>query len=439
MEKKDAFLKNSASIIEEIEEQLNKVLDERKRKIEEELEEAINRQKEEAQNKISQIEGEVTGEKQSLNEYKTLLSNFEEEKSTIKDEIKSHLKIVMKLQSDIESLTGKSLEELKTIEDLSRKLEEINEETTYKLSSLREELEEKYGIKAEIPEDVGPIDEDFDLNDELQRLNKIKDLLGENGSQLPTPESLEEKIEGLEEEEEVEGEKEEKELSKEAEEEEEEKEIESMDLSELEETEEEEKEEEDEPEIELEEKKEEEEEEEEEKKKEELEPEEQEADEREAYEKLEEFKKTEGKEGQVVYFENEGKITLDSKYIINSVEKGIESADKLYDKLDGTTSPKEHFFIKQEIIQEQENIRKLILGCIRVCEMKDCFFPEKTKDILNEEKLQEILERVSMENWSNQEDFNAFSKYIDDLKSEFDAKSSPLDEYTDSILEELSG
>lgn len=434
MEKKDAFLKNSASIIEEIEEQLNKVLDERKRKIEEDLEEAINRQKEEAQNRISQIESEVTGEKESLNEYKTLLSNFEEEKSTIKDEIKSHLKIVMKLQSDIESLTGKSLEELKTIEDLNRKLEEINEETTGKLSSLREELEEKYGIKAEIPEDVGPIDEDFDLNDELQRLNKIKDLLGENGSQLPTPESLEEKIEDLEAEEEEteveeEEEKEEKELSKEAEEEEEEKE----------ETEEEEKEE-DEPEIELEEKEDEAEEEEEEEK-EELEPEEKEADEQEAYEKLEEFKKTEGKEGQaqVVYFENEGKIALDSKYIINSVEKGIESADKLYDKLDVTTSPKEHFFIKQEIIQEQENIRKLILGCIRVCEMKDCFFPEKTKDILNEEKLQEILERVSMENWSNQEDFNAFSQYIDDLKSEFEAKSSPLDEYTDSILEELSG
>ncbi|MFO7981703.1 MAG: hypothetical protein R6V00_12870 [Candidatus Aminicenantes bacterium] len=409
MEKKDAFLKNSASIIEEIEEQLNKVLDERKRKIEEDLEEAINRQKEEAQNKISQIESEVTGEKQGLNEYKTLLSNFQEEKSTIKDEIKSHLKIVMKLQSDIESLTGKSLEELKTIEDLNRKLEEINEETTGKLSSLREELEEKYGIKAEIPEDVGPIDEDFDLNDELQRLNKIKELLGENGSQLPTPESLEEKIEGLKEEEEEEEEKEDDE-----------------------------EEDEEEPEIELDEKKEEEEEEEE---KEELGSEEPEVDEREAYEKLEEFKKIEGKEGQgqVVYFENEGKITLDSKYIINSVEKGIDNTDKLYDKLDVTTSPKEHFFIKQEIIQEQENIRKLILGCIRVCEMKDCFFPEKTKDILNEEKLQEILERVSMENWSNQEDFNAFSQYIDDLKSELDAKSSPLDEYTDSILKELSG
>ncbi len=432
MEKKDAFLKNSASIIEEIEEQLNKVLDERKRKIEEDLEEAINRQKEEAQNKISQIESEVTGEKQGLNEYKTLLSNFQEEKSTIKDEIKSHLKIVMKLQSDIESLTGKSLEELKTIEDLNRKLEEINEETTGKLSSLREELEEKYGIKAEIPEDVGPIDEDFDLNDELQRLNKIKELLGENGSQLPTPESLEEKIEGLKEEEDEEEEKEDDEEEEEDEEEEKETETEE------EEKEDDEEEDEEEPEIELDEKKEEEEEEEE---KEELGSEEPEVDEREAYEKLEEFKKIEGKEGQgqVVYFENEGKITLDSKYIINSVEKGIENADKLYDKLDVTTSPKEHFFIKQEIIQEQENIRKLILGCIRVCEMKDCFFPEKTKDILNEEKLQEILERVSMENWSNQEDFNAFSQYIDDLKSELDAKSSPLDEYTDSILKELSG
>jgi len=71
--------------------------------------------------------------------------------------------------------------------------------------------------------------------------------------------------------------------------------------------------------------------------------------------------------------------------------------------------------------------------------MKDCFFPQSTKDVLNEGKLKEMLERVSMENWSNKDDFNGFSEYIDDLKTEFDAKSSPLEEYTESIIKELSG
>ena len=419
MDKKDAFLKSSASIIEEVEEQLNKILDERRKKIQEDLEEAINRQKEEAESKISEIENEVNEERESLSEYKTLLSEFEDEKISIKDEIKSHLKIVMKLQSEIESLTGKSLEELKIIEELNTKLENINEETTEKLTTLRKELEEKYGIETEIPESIGPVNEDFDLGDELQRLNKIKELLGENGSQGAVLDTFEEQIE---EEEQEEDEAEESETEEKADEE-----LEPMESSDEDEKDEldDEKEEE---ELELGEEQEEEE-------------EEKEDEDRGPYEKLDKFKKTEGSESEakVVYFENEGKIALDGRYVIDAVTEGISKADKLYDKLDETTSPKEHFFIKQEIIQEQENVRKLILGCLRVCEMKDCFFPQSTKDVLNEGKLKEMLERVSMENWSNKDDFNGFSEYIDDLKTEFDAKSSPLEEYTESIIKELSG
>lgn len=428
MGKKDSFLKNSSSIIEEVEEQLNKILDERRKKIQEDLEEAINKQKEEAESKISEIESEVNEERESLSEYKTILSEFEDEKTSIKDEIKSHLKIVMKLQSDIESLTGKSLAELKIIEELNKKLESINEETTEKLSTLRKKLEEKYGIEAEIPENIGPFNEDFDLDDELQRLSKIKELLGENGSQIDVTDTFEEQIEekiqedaGAVDAEPEENEDEESVKSSDEKDELENEKEEGVKLEEREDQDEEENGEEEEDEEDVE--------------------EEEEDEDTGGYEKLDKFKKTEGSESEakVVYFENEGKITLDGKYVINSVKDEIDQADKLYGKLDETTSPKEHFFIKQEIIQEQENVRKLILGCLRVCEMKDCFFPESTKDVLNEDKLKEMLERVSMENWSNRDDFNAFSEYIDDIKTEFDSKSSPLEEYTESIIKELSG
>jgi hypothetical protein len=437
MAKKENFPKNSASIIEEVEEQLNKILEERKRKIEEELEEAINRQKEEARSKISEIESEVIEERESLQEYKTLLSDFEDEKVSIKEDIKTHLKIVMKLQSDIESLTGKSLEELKIIESLHKKLEDINEEASGKLSVLRKNLEEKYGIETENLEDTGPVDTDFDLDDELQKLNKIKDLLGENGSrisELGSKDQSEEEEEGEEEREEGEEEEEEEEIEEEEEEEiEEEEEEELKDEEESRELEEEEVKGDEEEEI----REELEEQDEEEMKK---EQDEEESRELEVYKELEKFRQTEGREDElkVVYFENEGKITLDSKYVIDSMRKGLREASKLYEKLEDTTSPKEHFFIKQEIIQEQENIRKFILGCMRVCEMGDCFFPQNIKDVFDEEKLKEILERVSMENWSNQDDFDAFSEYIEDLGKEFDSKTSPSDEYIDSILKELS-
>lgn len=438
MKEKDVFLKNSASVIEEVEEQLTKILGERRRKIEEELEEVINRQKQEAQNKINELEKEVTEERESLSEYKTLLSNFEQEKASIKDEIKSHLNIVMKLQSEIESITKKSLEELKIIDDLNKKLENINEETLVKLSSLRKKLEDKYGIEAEIPEAVELVDEDFDLDEELEKLNKIKELLGENGSQTSVSEIEEqlgeelEEAEGSEETEELEEEEEAAEELKKEEEEGYQEEEEETEESELEIEEEGEQEEEEEEEVKTEG-------EEDTQTKEEEVPQEEQKEE--AYQKLEEFKKVEGKEDEakVVYFENEGKVTLDCKHIIDSITKGIQNAESLYIKLEDTTSPKEHFFIKQEIIQEQENVRKLILNCLRVCEMKDCFFPKSTEDVVNSEKLKEILEKVSMENWSNENDFSSFSEFINDLKKEFDAKSTPFEEYTESILNELSG
>jgi hypothetical protein len=42
-----------------------------------------------------------------------------------------------------------------------------------------------------------------------------------------------------------------------------------------------------------------------------------------------------------------------------------------------------------------------------------------------------------MENWSNQEDFSSFEKYMSKLADEFNTKVTSQEKYLDSILEEL--
>ncbi len=435
MEKDNDFVKQSASIIEEIENQLKEVLSQKKEKVEKELEEKIRLEKEEAEKRITQIEEDIEEEKESLTSYKSILSEFQSEKEDIKKQIKEHLDRAIQFQTEIEVITGKSLEELRNVSELNKKLEEINQEVTGKVSSLKVQLEEKYGIVADIPESYDGKEVSFNLKNELSKLNKIKEL-------LTAAEPLEEEIKEVEHEEEpevkpevgpdieAEGEKVEQELEQKAE-------VEAV--TETEET--------------IETKMEEEEEE----KKylpgephpvedtgeedishetEEVKPEETFQG---IYEVLEKYRKVENIEndGEINYFENNNKMILDTEVLISVMTDSIDKAKKLYIELSETESPKDQFFVKQEIIRHQDVLRKFILGNIRMCEKDNCSLPRYTVGILNENVLKDILEKVSMENWSNEEDFTSFENKIKELKDTYYECITPPDKYLESIIEEL--
>jgi uncharacterized protein YoxC len=409
MVKDNNFIKESSSIIEEIEAQLQDVLSKKKLRVEQELEEKIKAEQEEAQKKISEIESELKGEKEALTNYKNVLSQFENDKEGVKNQIKDHLDKAIQLQTEIEEMTGKTLQELKTVSGLTKKLDEINQEASSKVNALKTELEDKYGIIAQVPESNGQDEVDIDLENELAKLEKIKELLGPAGiavtgdEEEPKEETAAEPESGTEEA-----------VEEHEQEEAEESEVESKDESEAQ------------PESET-------------KEDEDTEDEKNDKAFKTAFEALDQYRKSEDVEGNgyMVFYENKGKIILDGESFVAYLNNNLEEVKKLYYKLQETESPKDQFFTKQEIIKKQDVLRKYMLSFIGKGELEVSDLPSFTIEILNIDVLKNILEKVSMENWSNQEDFMSFDKLTNDLKESFYAKITPPDKYLESIKEEL--
>ena len=453
MVKDNNFIKESSSIIEEIEAQLKDVLSKKKEQVEQDLEDKIRADQEEAQKRISEIESELQGNKEALENYKNVLTQFENDKEGVKNEIRDHLDKAIQLQTDIEKMTGLTLQELKTVSELTKKLEGINHEASTKVNALKNELEEKYGIIAQVPESNGHDEVDFDLENELAKLQKIKELLG----------STDVVIKGVDEDVETEGKEEE--LAEAAAEEEkpteeaaeaEDKASEEMKEEAAEENEataeaeapeatEEEAPEKAEAEVEGEAK----ETDDEGKAKKEAETKDADADAttetkadesfKTAFEALDTYRKSETVEGNgyMVFYENKGKIVLDGESFVAYLNNNLEEVKKLYNTLQETESPKDQFFTKQEILKKQDVLRKYMLSFIGKGELEVSNMPQFTEDILNMDVLKNILEKVSMENWSNHDDFTSFDTLTNDLKESFYAKITPPDKYLNSIKDEL--
>ena len=443
--------RNTPSLFEEIEGKLEDALVKRKEDLQRELEERIRKEREETQRKIEELDRELKQEKGSLVNFQAQLGEFEKQKEDLKRQIKEHIDQAVKFQTDIETLTGQTLEELKKVSNLNQRLEELQSETGAKILALKKEMEEKFGFVAEVPEEQETGETEINLDYELAKLNKIKELLnskGPVGEELPemmmqepaAEEGEEQPQEEAREQQEYEEKREEGEEEAGAGEAEEEKKEEAPVAEEAEEAEKAEEpaeapEEEAEPAV-TEEKPEE--------KAEEVpeaEPkaEGEDASFQSAFEKLEEFRKgsTNESEGEVSYFEKDDKIVLDGEYIVSSLNNSFEEAKKLYIKLSQTESPKDQFFIKQEIIKLQEALRKVLLRSIRMCEKDNCALPEYTSGVLDLDRLKDALEKVSMQNWSNQDDFAAFDNFAKELKDSFYSRITPPSDYLKSILKEL--
>lgn len=441
---------NSSSILDEIQQQLEQALAKKKEEVEKELEERIKKEREEAKKRLENLDKELHEEKKTLADFKTTLAEFETNKKELKTQIKDHIEKAINYQTEIESLTGQTLEELKKVSELNQKLEELQQTTGEKVSTLKKDLEEKFGIVAEVPEGEEPEEEEINLAQELAKLKKIKDLLSNSVAvEEVVPEEEPEEPEAPEEAKEEEAEEPTEEAPAEEPKPEEEK-PEEVKAEEAKEEEEEVKEaEEAEAEKKPEEGAEAAEPEEEPEKLEEAPSEEgkaepeafhDEASFQTAFDKLEQFRKgdTNENETEVSYFENNEKIVLDGEYIISTLNNRFEEAKKLHIKLSQTESPKDQFFIKQEIIKHQEALRKIMLRSIRLCEQENSNLPEYTSDILNIDVLKNILEKVSMQNWSNQDDFTAFDNFAKELKDSFYTKITPPAAYLQSIMKELN-
>jgi hypothetical protein len=399
MAEKHVNLKDSFVVIEEIESKMENLWLKRKEEIERELEARIRSQREEAGKQIEAIERELEKGRAVLQDYRTVVGEFETERATLQRQIKEHFEKAVEYQTEIEKMAGQTMEELRLVNDLNKKLETIHQSAEEKVNGFRKDLEEKFGIVAQLPPSQEEEELKVDLEHELRKLRKIKELL-ESGNAvaedigveatepreaevLPVP-PVAEVVE--------------RSLAEEAGE------------RAAEETQAEEK-----------------------------SPDEEKGNFQSLFEVLEKYRKIEARNGngEISFFQKEDKTILDGEYMVASIDESLEEAKRLYLKLAQTESPKEQFFVKQEIINHQEILRKYILRNLKMCEREGAIMPQFTEEILNLNILKEILEKLSMENWSNPADFNSFRSQIEALKDAYYAKITPPVYYLRSLIREL--
>ncbi len=409
MAENDATEKTSVNAIEEIETKIESLWLKRKEEVENELEERIRSEKEEAAKRIEAIEKELEKGRAILKDYRLVVTEFESERASLQRQIKEHFEKAVEYQTEIEKMAGQTMEELRLVDELNNRLEAVQTSAEDKVNSYRKDLEERFGIVAQLPESKEEDELKVDLEQELGKLRKIKAILEAEVVQAEEPEpevpvEVEEEEPGPSTLPEINesippvGEVVEQTLAEEAEgmaEEEAQEEAETL--------------------------------------------EEEKENFQNLFEALELYRKIEARNGngEISFFQKDERIILDGEYMVASIDESLEEAKRLYLKLDQTESPKEQFFIKQEIINHQEILRKYILRNLKMCERENAVLPGFTAEILNLDILKDILEKLSMENWSNPADFSAFRTQIEALKDAYYARITPPVHYLRSLMEEL--
>lgn len=421
MTPKGDVLDESTMIITEIESNLEKALQKRKEEIELEYQDRIRREKEESDKKLTMIQQEFDKEKETLKDYRGAISDFETVRDTLQVQIDDHLGKGVGYQKEIEKLTALTLEELRAVGELSSKLTELRRSTEVKVTELRTKLKEKYGIVTEGLEEKSSNEIVVDLEQELNKLKKIKELLetdpdGPKGSHgnNPHPAAQAEPSAPPEEPDPPQGQPEFRmpeinqfieDLGRQADEaknpgasqeharhknDDKRTVFEELNFQAV-------------------------------------------------FEALERYRRAEPTDnnGEISFFQNRDRMILDGESLIRAVTHMLEDAKKMYQKLEQVDAAKDQFFIKQELINSQEVLRKVILRSVKMCEKENCSLPMHTADILNVLVLKDILEKLNMDNWSNEEDFNAFESFATKLKDTFYKKITPPALYLKSIVDEL--
>jgi len=443
------MLDESSQIISEIESNLEKVLRQRKEEVERELQLKMQREKEEAERKKSLIEGEFEKERGSIKEFRAAISEFDSARKKLQEAMRDHLERGMRYQQDIEKLTALTLEELRKVGELSQQLSEVRQTSEKKVAEIRTKLKERFGIAPEpspavaVPVPPPPVERKeevttaSDLDQELSKLKKIKELLETDAAvpehpapqpqpaaaayaePLAVPEEPEftvpERFEPLSFETELpRPEFKMPEINQY---------IDDFMKNEAPAR--------PEPPLEA--------------------PAKPRRDDRTpglgdlsfqaVFETLEKYRKTEPLDvnGEISYFQNKDRIILDGESLIRAMAMVLENARKQTQKLAQTESPKDQFFLKQELINHQESLRKIFLRWVKMCEKEGGSLPRYTNDIVSFSVLKDILEKLNMDNWSNPDDVRSFEALTVQLKDAFYRKITPPAYYLRSIIEELEG
>jgi len=390
MSKSGQTEKDSILVIQEIENQLERLLTRKKDEINGALAARIREEEEAARARMDGVEKEIDQERESLREFQTMVSETEGERQAVLEEIRAGFSRALDLQSQIEGLVKRTVEEIGKVEDLQRKMESLRRRTSEQAAFLKKDLKERFGIVADPRgEEERWLEPAPNLDAELKKLKRIRTLLAGGTEGLPGPENS------------PESEREDawrtripeiQELIQAT------KPVEEEDPPPLRGAE----------------------------------------DAASTLERLRRIEPVAGS-GEISYFKQGDRTVLDAGRLLDAVDRAVDVARKLAGKLEETESPRDRFLIKQELINGQEGLRNLVLRAATLCGKGAMALPPDTLGVIDAAGLRDLFDRLSVGNWANAADLAAFTAEARALRVAFEEGAVPPERYSLSILKELGG
>ncbi len=137
---------------------------------------------------------------------------------------------------------------------------------------------------------------------------------------------------------------------------------------------------------------------------------------------------------EVHFFRQGRKIILDTARILEAAEKSREEAKRLILKFSQTASSPDQFTVRQGIVSWQEGLRRIVLQVVKMSEKDRLEFPEPTADVLNIGVFKDLLERLSLSDWSRPEDFAVFEKWLQELRERIEIRTPSTSSYQSSVF-----
>ncbi len=414
--------KEITSVFEGIESQLDRSLSVQKDSIEKEMLERVAREKEEAQKRIEAAEREIAESRRVLEGHKAALAELKTAKEQLQGKIKGHMERASSCQQMMEKMSGQAYEEYEHVSHLGLELDGIRQRADRETDLLRKHLEEKYGLKADIQAVLEPSETMAEVRQQMLKMKRVRELL-EAGADAAAPEapaeapfaapagreaeriveppverpvlrghpqiSLIETLEPAADVTEAESPTQEPDASSD---------YDYPEAAKAEEV-------------------------------------------RMLTERLAQYRRSEPvfNGTEFAYFQKGKRMVLDGETFIGTLAKVSDVAKGLHINLGQKEMSKDLFLIKQEILNQQEVLRKTFLRVVRFCEKEDGTLPKGVAEVLTVRTMKDILERLTFGNWSNPADFNAFLDHVAFLRAALKRDVASSRDYLRSVLEQLEG
>jgi hypothetical protein len=428
-----------AAFLDDIEKRVGEIFSAQKNEVEQSLMEKINREKEEAQKRIEAVNLEFVQVRGFLEEHKQAMAELLTAETYLRGEIRGHFERAANYQKMMENAAALAGDELEKIGGLNRELEKVRVKAEEEYSGLKKSLGGYAGIIAKIPAPSAGADmNEIDWNEELGKLRRVRDLLATLHQPEPSPavpaahgkettapaapeaEELAASLGLIDEDEDTVRDDAEFVLGTPAAAPEPAAEAfpELADLT---------------AEIEI-----------------EAAPEP--AAEPEpvaapapkvdpALEALARYRRTEPVNNgiEIGFYTGETVAVLDVDGFMASVGKVVDNAGQLHSQLTQTSSVKDLFLLKQEILNQQEILRKLFFRVVRFCDRENGRLPDTLGEFLGSQGMKDLIERLTMANWSDPSDFKPFQNELKALKRAFETRAAANPHYLQAVLDQVEG